>query len=381
MKVVKQLVSQRFSVVNAEALMNSYGPSQASFISEVKLRLENNKYNLSKSDCPCGISKTRDIIISEIDRYGLPLNSVVCLKCGTVRINPYLDSVSLDDFYSNLYQKMYRRASDLESYFYRQKSYGEKVFSISRECLNSRSWVCEIGCGAGGALKVFQDQKINVAGCDYSRDLIEEGKKKNISNLYYGGIEDLKSNVNGIRFDLIYLHHVFEHLDDPFAFLSSCRDILSENGKIIIIVPDISGIDSSKFPAGDLLPYLHIAHKYNFSLKGLQSLSERSGYLLSVLQPDPKFKTPCSDSSELWVEMRKIASATYKSQLVDSPLEVGEEMLTYLVKTEKLYSLGLCNAQIAKRVEDLETRVFFRVKLRKIRTLFKKIFDKIGVVQ
>jgi 2-polyprenyl-3-methyl-5-hydroxy-6-metoxy-1,4-benzoquinol methylase len=367
MKVVKQLISQRFSVENSEALMNSYQSSQTSFISEVKSRLENGKYNLSKSNCPCGVSRTRDIIISEIDRYGLPLNSVICMKCGTVRVNPYLDSVSLDDFYSKLYQKMYGRAPDLESYFCRQKSYGEKVFSISQAYLNSESWVCEVGCGAGGALSIFQDQNINVVGCDYSRDLIEDGKKRGIPNLYHGGIEELKNSVDSKRFDLIFLHHVFEHLDNPFVFLNSCRDIVNENGKIVIIVPDISGIDSSRFPAGDLLPYLHIAHKYNFSLKCLQNLSERSGYSLSVLHPDPKLKTPCSDSSELWVEMKMIASDTYSSDFIESPLERGEEMLNYLIKTEKLYSLGLCNAQIAKKIERLQGRIFPIEKLRKIK--------------
>ena len=154
------------------------------------------------------------------------------------------------------------------------------------------------------------------------------------------------------------------------VFLNSCRDFLNENGRIVIIVPDISGIDSSRFPAGDLLPYLHIAHKYNFSLKCLQNLSERSGYSLSVLQPDPKLRTPCSDSSELWVEMKIIASDTHKSELIDSPLETGEEVLRYLMRTEKLYSLGLCNAQIAKKVEDLKNRVSLRVKLRKIKSFF-----------
>lgn len=364
---MKQLISPRFSIENSNNLINSCQPSQIPFISEVVSRLQNGKYSLRNSECPCGISKKRDVIVSEIDRYGLPLNSVICMKCGTVRINPYLDLVSLDDFYSNLYQKMYGRAPDLESYFCRQKSYGGKVFSISQGYLNSESWVCEVGCGAGGALSIFHDQNINVAGCDYSRDLIEDGKRRGIPNLCYGGIEDLKNNVDSKRFDLIFLHHVFEHLDDPLVFLNSCRDILNENGKIVIIVPDISGIDSSRFPAGDLLPYLHIAHKYNFSLKCLQNLSERSGYSLSVLHPDPKLKTPCSDSSELWVEMKMITSDTYKSDFIDSPLEMGEEMLRYLMKTEKLYSLGLCSAQIAKKIERLQGRIFPREKLRKIK--------------
>jgi SAM-dependent methyltransferase len=372
----KQLIASRFSIEKSNCITLSSQSFQIPFISEVKLRLESGQYILRNSNCPCGVSreKNKDIVISEIDRYGLPLNSVICIKCGTVRIDPYLDAKSLNDFYSNLYQKMYGRATDVESYFQRQKSYGRKVFSIFQNYLHPGSWVCEIGCGAGGALKVFQDQKINVAGCDYSHELIQDGKKRGVTNLYYGGIEALKSSVNSIRFDLIFLHHVFEHLDEPLAFLNNCRNLLNENGRIVIIVPDISGIDSSRFPAGDLLPYLHIAHKYNFSFKGLQSLSEHSGYSISVLQPDPNLRTPCSDSSELWVEMKIIPDLVFldmqKSMLIDSSLEVGKDVLNYLVRTEKLHSLGLCNAQVAKKIDELRGRLSLRQKLRKIKKFF-----------
>jgi SAM-dependent methyltransferase len=371
---MKQLISSRFSVEKSDYLLNSHQLSQIPFITEVILKLQNGQYTLKTTDCPCGVSGTKDIIISEIDRYGLPLNSVICMKCGTVRIDPYLDATSLDDFYSNLYQKMYGRVTDPESYFQRQKTYGKKVFSTAQGYLNLESWVCEVGCGAGGALKVFQDQKINVAGCDYSHELIESGKKRGVPNLYLGGIEELKNGVNDIRFDLIFLNHVFEHLGDPFIFLNHCRDVLNENGRIVITVPDISSIDSSRFPAGDLLPYLHIAHKYNFSLKCLQSLAERSGYSISVLQPDPKLRTPTSHMSELWVEMKIVADSVFldihKSEFIDSPLEMGEEMLRYLIRTEKLYSLGLCNAQIANKVEEFKNHLPLKERLSKIKNSF-----------
>ena len=39
------------------------------------------------------------------------------------------------------------------------------------------------------------------------------------------------------EFDLIMASHVAEHLDDPIKFFKECRRILSEDGKLIVIVP------------------------------------------------------------------------------------------------------------------------------------------------
>ena len=68
--------------------------------------------------------------------------------------------------------------------------------------------------------------------------------------------------------DLIYLNHVFEHMNDPLGFLQDCRSRLADGGRIVIVVPDVSRIDSFTVPAGDLIQFLHIAHKYNFSFEG-----------------------------------------------------------------------------------------------------------------
>jgi len=352
MTTKQKIISSRFVAGQSGSPKFIYDSSQLSFISEVRLRLQDGRYKLVNYNCPCE-SEKEDIIISEVDRYGLPLNSVMCMKCGTVRLDPYLDESSLEDFYTNFYQQMYGRAIDLDSYFLKQKNYGEKVLSVAQTFLKPESWVCEVGCGAGGALKVFQDRGYNVAGCDYSRELIRAGNQKNVKNLYDGSLDTLGSHLSGIKFDLIYLHHVFEHTNDPLSFLENCRKYLAPKGKIIIAVPDISKIDVSKACPGDLLAYLHLAHKYNFSFECLRRMCGITEYSLTRLSPDSSIITHCSILSELWVQLTiendKNCEEPNNNLLLNEP---GTRLIRYLKLTEKLYSLGLTKGQLLHKLSS-----------------------------
>ena len=339
------ILSPRFSVEASPPPANLQ-PTQLPFIAEVKSRLRSGEYRLESSRCPCG--EREGAVISEVERYGLPLTSVVCAACGTVRFDPYLDGPSLEDFYKRFYQNMYGRATDLEGYFLRQRSYGEKILAAVESSLEPGAWVFEVGCGSGGALEVFQARGYRVAGCDYSAELIDAGRRRGVQNIHHGSLTDLGAALGGVKADLIYLHHVFEHVIDPLAFLEECRDLLKPGGRVIIVVPDVSRIASFDYPAGDLLQFLHISHKYNYSPEGMRALGERAGYAVSELRPDPNIQTPCSHMPELWMSMSVGAAARSGAPNRDGR-DGGSKMLKYLRRTERLRSLGLCEAQLRSR--------------------------------
>jgi SAM-dependent methyltransferase len=344
----RRLISPRFSSAASTAPTN-FQPSQLPYIDEVKSRLAGEAYKLKSSACPCG--ETRALIISEVDRYGLPLTFVLCAACGTIRIDPYLDALSLEDFYVRFFQQMYARATDIASYFARQKNYGEKILALARTWLKPGSRVYEVGCGAGGALDIFQRNGYQVAGCDYSAELIAAGEERGVRNLCYGSLKDIQAHLPEVKADLIYLNHVFEHMNDPLSFLEECRMLLAPGGRIIITVPDVSKIDSFACPAGDLMQFLHIAHKYNFSFEGIRRLGRRASYRVGRLAPDPKIQTPHSIMPELWIELVVDEVAESQSESVLARRDHGDEMLKYLRRTEKLYSVGLCRGQLLARLK------------------------------
>jgi Methyltransferase domain len=234
---------------------------------------------------------------------------------------------------------------DVESYFLRQAQYGQRVLASVRPWLKPGSSVYEVGCGAGGALDVFKRAGFLVAGCDYSAELIAAGKERGVSNIYHGSLNDIPDQLP--KADLIYLNHVFEHMNDPLEFLHDCRSRLAGGGRIVIVVPDVSRIDSFTVPAGDLIQFLHIAHKYNFSFEGIRKLSVQGGYHVQRMTPDPKIQTSHSIMPELWIEL----TISTSPQRVAEQSSQGDKMLRYLQRTEKLYARGLCRAQLAQRID------------------------------
>ena len=336
------MISSRFAVDSAPDPV-VFRPSQLPLISEVKHKLQDGEYRLVQSACPCGA--TDGPVIAEVDRYGLPLNFVLCASCGTIRVDPYLDDASLADFYTRYFQEMYGRVPDVESYFQRQAQYGRRVLATVQHWLKPGSCIYEVGCGAGGALDVFKRAGFQVAGCDYSAELIAAGKERGVSNIYHGSLNDIPAELP--EADLIYLNHVFEHMNDPLAFLQDCRNRLADGGRIVIVVPDVSRIDSFTVPAGDLIQFLHIAHKYNFSFEGVRKLCAQGGFHVQRMTPDPKIQTSHSIMPELWIELTNSTSP----QKVAERSSQGAKMLQYLKRTERLYVRGLCRAQLAQRVD------------------------------
>jgi SAM-dependent methyltransferase len=324
------LLSPRFNRRVGPAVL--LDPGQRALTGTVADKLNDGTYRMLAEACPCGTSDS-DILLSEVDRYGLPLNAVLCNACGTLRIDPYLDDVSLADFYTRYYQQMYARASDQAAYFAKQRKYGRRVMQSVKNWLPPGSFVFEIGCGAGGALDVLREAGFAVGGCDFSRELIDYGSGRGLPLRWGPPIEALGSLPAPA---LIYMHHVFEHVRDPVAQLLSLCKYLAPDGKLLVIVPDVSRISEFPFPAGDLRLFVHIAHKFNFSLEGLRLLASRAGLRVESLQQRDAHSSP-----ELWALLSR---NPLTSEVRGDPF-AGQKMLAYLRRTERLWGLHLTRGQ------------------------------------
>jgi SAM-dependent methyltransferase len=357
----RQLLSDRFRYTPGQ---KELGAAQDRLINEFLGRVADGRYQLVHSPCACG-RPPRDVVIAEVDRFGLPVANVLCLRCGTVRIDPYLDPPSLADFYRTLYQDLYGRAPDPGEYFDRQRVYGRKVLVAIVEGLRLRpGTVLEVGCGAGGALLEFRDAGWSVTGCDYSDRLLKFGTSRGVPDLHGGSIFEVSRRLGGNRFDLVLLHHVFEHIDRPYEAFRTLAELLAPEGRLLLIVPYLRGIHTHPFPAGDALGYLHIAHKYNYSLLGLVLSARQAGLRVDQVRPPTGMPTAWSHGPELWVVVTAgRGTVPTASSMADEP---GRAMLRYLRATERLYRWGICPRQLADQAQRFTPNRIARAALRRL---------------
>lgn len=123
--------------------------------------------------------------------------------------------------------------------------------------------VLDLGCGYGSFLFFLQSHGYrNVTGVDISTEEITVCKKLFISYTFHqADIYDYIRSTDE-KFDVVYLSHVLEHVkkEDLFGFLEGIRDILTDDGFLIIVVPNCAAYFNSA--AGR---YGDITHEIGFT--------------------------------------------------------------------------------------------------------------------
>jgi SAM-dependent methyltransferase len=148
--------------------------------------------------------------------------------------------------------------------------------------------VLEVGCGIGFLLKNLKDLGADVTG-------VEPGAQGVVGAEKYGIpiIKDFfpSDKVVG-KFDLIITHCVLEHIVDPRNFIKNFDPFLSENGRVIVSVPN----EEPYLACGDISTIFHEHWNY-FTIGSFTNLlhgigvsdltverSSHGGLLLSVFK-------------------------------------------------------------------------------------------------
>ena len=163
--------------------------------------------------------------------------------------------------------------------------------------------ILEIGCAFGELGKSIKRHfpEVIIDGIELnpdSRDFLLD----NYNNVTIGNIEDLDISKIDKGYDLIIFADVLEHLYDPWRILNLLREKLSENGNVIVSVPNLrsSGIlfnliirGRFKYAESGLMDRTHIRwftrHEINQALDdaGFQVLLTNVNY--NVYSPLKKF--------------------------------------------------------------------------------------------
>jgi SAM-dependent methyltransferase len=242
-----------------------------------------NHYSFEEIYCPiCEPGHSEYRLLAKKERYGLPVNTVICKNCGLLMSNPMMSHESLNKFYSDDYRELYHGLKKVPppEYFSEEYECGKNIVNFLNLSVQDML-VIEVGCGAGGILAAFKEKGAITLGFDLGIDYLEYSIEKYGLNLQHGSIQ----NYTGKQPDLLIYSDVLEHTRLPDE-LYNIKRICGEKTLLYIGVPGLLNIHKSY---KDFMLFIHIAHLYHFSLGTLANLLQKYGF--SMLYGNEKIQS------------------------------------------------------------------------------------------
>ena len=135
--------------------------------------------------------------------------------------------------------------------------------------------ILDLGCGFGQSLAYHQQRACVAVGIEADQNAIKVAKKFDLDIRIGIFSPDL---INDEKFDYITLDQVLEHMPDPVKALREMKSVLTQNGKIVITVPNAFGVNAKVF--GKKWIHWHTPyHLHFFSPSSLQRLLKEVGGL------------------------------------------------------------------------------------------------------
>lgn len=188
--------------------------------------------------------------------------------------------------------------------------------------------VLEMGYGEGNFTEELVKRNFQPTVLDGSIILLEKAKKKygDKVDVVIDLFEEYKPNQ---KFDCILATHVLEHVDNPVSLLKNMKSWITENGKIIIIVPNKESIHRQLAVIMNLQNELDslgerdklVGHQRVYSLETLSKdiinaglyVDETKGFFLKILPNSMMINY----SKELILALNKISSIMPKNLLAN----------------------------------------------------------------
>ena len=293
-------------------------PYQVEVRDRVRSRMQDGTYAMEIVPCFCGGTDT--LTLAKRDRYGLPVTTVLCSRCGLLRTSPRMSRDATTRFYREDYRALYEGERKENDRWAQQTEKGETFFPVIMRLFPETRTVYEVGCGMGGILLPFARNGLEVTGCDYDEDYLAVGRAQGL-NLVRGNAAALLDHC-GKKADLVLLVHVLEHFLDLREELKRVAALVRPGGILLVEVPGIRSVQS--FYQNDLLMYLQNAHTYHFSAATLGYVLASAG--LEVLH---------IDEEALAIAQRPLAASLRPRPSV--PAGEARTLIRFLAETEKTF--------------------------------------------
>ena len=233
--------------------------------------------------CPvCGSTKFNEVLEAKDHLVSRETFKIVeCADCTLRFTNPRPDNQDLGSYYkSDEYISHTNEGNNLVNRVYKMARYftlRSKEKLIGKESKLKR--LLDVGAGTGHFINHCQKQgwvTIGIEPDDQAREIALEQTKQSI----YATLEDVTDK----GFDRITLWHVLEHLPDLNNSLGKIKNLLDEQGKLFIAVPNYLAYEETKFK-DNWAAYDVPRHLYHFTPEAMQILASNNGLKIDETYP------------------------------------------------------------------------------------------------
>ncbi len=232
------------------------------------------------AQCPVckGKSYKPFLVCKDYTTTGETFHVEQCTNCSMVMTNPRPDQHTADTYYqSKSYISHTSTATGLYDYIYliiRQLTLRWK-YSLIKHYVNAGQ-ILDVGSGTGHFLSFCKKQGTEVCGVEPSPD----ARAKTSAIQVVESLEKLPD----IKFNVITLWHVLEHIYDLQSTLEKLKALLNDHGIIFIAVPNWQSFDATHYKE-KWAAYDVPRHVWHFSKDNMETLIKNSGLRLKKIIP------------------------------------------------------------------------------------------------
>ena len=135
----------------------------------------------------------------------------------------------------------YEQNYSIEELKYFRNKIVERFYVIQKHLSSkNKPALLDIGCGEGWVLNFFLEKQWSITGLDYSNYGCDKFNPHCSEHLIVGDIyESLeKLEQQNLRFDVVWLDNVLEHVLEPETLIERIKKIVSSEGLLVIEVPN-----------------------------------------------------------------------------------------------------------------------------------------------
>lgn len=206
-----------------------------------------------------------------------------CTDCGFRITSPRPLEADLGKYYeSEDYVSHSDTNKGLVNYMYQQvKSITLRKKEALLSGFNTSKTLLDLGCGTGDFLLFCKNKGWEVNGLEPDNNARNKAIEKGLENVTDS---DQLFSISDKTFGVITMWHVLEHVSDLNKYLDALYNLVEENGRLIIAVPNPESADAIKYKEY-WAAYDVPRHLFHFSKNNIIDLAKKHNFIVESIKP------------------------------------------------------------------------------------------------